>query len=67
MMTTYKTIHHCLDKPAYLSRGEALRILYSNMVRREVLDTRLGPYPCAFHPTHYHLGKARERRICLNS
>lgn len=59
MMTKYQTIHACLDKPAYPSKGEALRKLYKVALKREQIDVRLTPYACPFHPTHFHLGNNR--------
>jgi hypothetical protein len=61
-MTTYGAIHHCLDKPAYSSHGEAVRALYRGSLRKNTLILGLQPYQCAFHPTHFHLGNTQQER-----
>lgn len=62
MMTTYQTMHHCIDKQAYKTEGEALcRGVYRLLIRREVLDPRLRPYECKFG-NHYHFGNDSIKR-----
>jgi hypothetical protein len=61
MMSVYKTIHHCLDKPAYSSHGEAVRAMYRAVLRKNCINPRIHPYECAFAP-HFHLGKTRQER-----
>jgi hypothetical protein len=60
MLTTYKLMHACIDKPAYPTRGEAIRKLYFCMVRKGVLDPGLHAYECPFS-NHWHLGKTKKK------
>jgi hypothetical protein len=60
-MTTYQIIHSCIDKPAYPTRGEAVRAMYRAVLRKNCINPRIHPYECAFG-THFHLGKTRTER-----
>ena len=60
-MTTHECIHHCLHKPAYPTRGEAVRAMYRAVLRKNCINPRIHPYECAFAP-HFHLGKTRQER-----
>ena len=59
MMTTYAALHSCIDKPAYPTKGEAVRVMYRAILRKNCIDPRIHAYECPFHPTHVHLGKGR--------
>lgn len=58
-MTRYQTIHHCLDKPAFKTVGDATRDMYKKMIQRGVLIPCLNVYECKFG-THYHYGKDKK-------
>lgn len=60
-MTTYGCLHHCIDKPAYPSHGEAMRALYRGSLRKNRLILGLQPYECKFG-THFHIGNSKPER-----
>ena len=58
MRTVYSTMHSCIDKPAYPSRGEAVRTMYRAVLRKNCIDPRIHAYECPFG-VHFHLGKSK--------
>jgi hypothetical protein len=61
-MTTYGVMHHCIDKRAYRTEGEArCRGMYGLMIRKGILDSRLNVYQCKF-ADHFHVGN-RKRKV----
>lgn len=56
-----RVIHHCLEKPAYPTEGEARRVMYKMMIAKGFIRTSLRVYECKYNP-HFHYGNSRETK-----